>query len=198
MECRFWEAAVSTRFHRKIRHKRLFDSARRGILIVRSKEEVRRMSERQRTCIAIDLKSYYASVECMARGLDPMTTNLVVADISRTEKTICLAVSPALKAYGIPGRARIFEVVERVKEVNAERRREESAIVIKATDRYSETVKRKGETTKSFGKNLGKTEDILTLLSKNKATIRVDVKQAKAPCRMRKSSLRKPAAKRTS
>ena len=97
-----------------------------------------------------------------------------------------------------PGRARIFEVVERVKEVNAERRREESAIVIKATDRYSETVERKGETTKSFGKNLGKTEDVLTLLSKNKATIRVDVKQAKAPCRMRKSSLRKPAAKRTS
>ena len=156
------------------------------------------MLERQRIYIAIDLKSYYASVECMERGLDPMTTNLVVADISRTEKTICLAVSPALKAYGIPGRARLFEVVERVKEVNAERRREESAIVIKATDRYSETVKRKGETTKSFGKNLGKTENILTLLSKNKATIRVDVKQAKAPCRMRKSSLRKPAAKRTS
>ena len=116
----------------------------------------------------------------MERGLDPMTTNLVVADISRTEKTICLAVSPALKAYGIPGRARLFEVLERVKEVNAERRREESAIVIKATDRYSETVKRKGETTKSFGKNLDKTEDILTLLSKNKATIRVDVKQAKS------------------
>lgn len=68
----------------------------------------------------------------MERGLDPMTTNLVVADISRTEKTICLAVSPALKAYGIPGRARLFEVVERVKEVNAERRREESAIVTKA------------------------------------------------------------------
>ena len=61
------------------------------------------MSERQRTCIAIDLKSYYASVECMARGLDPMTTNLVVADISRTEKTICLAVSPSLKAYGSIG-----------------------------------------------------------------------------------------------
>ena len=81
------------------------------------------MPERQRTYIAIDLKSYYASVECMERGLDPMTTNLVVADISRTEKTICLAVSPALKAYGIPGRARLFEVVERVKEVNAERRR---------------------------------------------------------------------------
>ena len=75
----------------------------------------------QRTYIAIDLKSYYASVECMERGLDPMTTNLVVADLSRTEKTICLAVSPSLKAYGIPGRARLFEVVERVKEVNAER-----------------------------------------------------------------------------
>ena len=74
----------------------------------------------------------------------------------------------------------------------------ESSIVIKATDRYSETVKRMGETTKSFGKNLGKMEDTLTLLSKNKATIRVDVKQAKAPCRMRKSSLRKPVAKRTS
>ena len=71
----------------------------------------------QRTYIAIDLKSYYASVECMERGLDPMTTNLVVADLSRTEKTICLAVSPSLKAYGISGRARLFEVVERVKEV---------------------------------------------------------------------------------
>ncbi len=69
----------------------------------------------QRTYIAIDLKSYYASVECMERGLDPMTTNLVVADLSRTEKTICLAVSPSLKTYGIPGRARLFEVVERVK-----------------------------------------------------------------------------------
>lgn len=74
----------------------------------------------------------------------------------------------------------------------------ESSIVIKVTDRYSETVKRMGETTKSFGKNLGKMEDTLTLLSKNKATIRVDVKQAKAPFGMRKSSLRKPAAKRTS
>ena len=77
----------------------------------------------RRTYIAIDLKSYYASVECMERGLDPMTTNLVVADLSRTEKTICLAVSPSLKAYGISGRARLFEVVECVKEVNAERRR---------------------------------------------------------------------------
>ncbi|MGM9669493.1 MAG: DNA methylase [Faecousia sp.] len=76
----------------------------------------------ERTYIAIDLKSFYASVECILRGLDPMTANLVVADASRTEKTICLAVSPALKAYGIPGRARLFEVVQRVGEVNAMRR----------------------------------------------------------------------------
>ena len=74
-----------------------------------------------RTYIAIDLKSFYASVECVERGLDPMTTNLVVADKARTEKTICLAVSPSLKAYGIPGRARLFEVVQRVREVNAQR-----------------------------------------------------------------------------
>ena len=80
------------------------------------------MQQSGRTYIAIDLKSFYASVECMERGLDPLTTNLVVADASRTEKTICLAVSPSLKAYGISGRARLFEVVERVKEVNAERR----------------------------------------------------------------------------
>ena len=73
----------------------------------------------ERIYIAIDLKSFYASVECMDRGLDPMTTNLVVADRSRTEKTICLAVSPSLKAYGISGRARLFEVVQKVKEVNA-------------------------------------------------------------------------------
>lgn len=71
--------------------------------------------------VAIDLKSFYASVECMERRLDPLDTNLVVADESRTEKTICLAVSPSLKAYGIPGRARLFEVVQRVKEVNKER-----------------------------------------------------------------------------
>ena len=77
----------------------------------------------QHTYIAIDLKSFYASVECVDRGLDPLTTNLVVADVSRTEKTICLAVSPSLKAYGIGGRARLFEVVQRVKEVNNERRR---------------------------------------------------------------------------
>lgn len=71
--------------------------------------------------IAIDLKSFYASVECQERNLNPLTTNLVVADRERTEKTICLAVSPSLKAYGIPGRARLFEVVQRVKEVNQAR-----------------------------------------------------------------------------
>lgn len=72
---------------------------------------------------AIDLKSFYASVECVERGLDPLKTNLVVADASRTQKTICLAVSPSLKAYGIPGRPRLFEVVQRVERINAERRR---------------------------------------------------------------------------
>lgn len=77
---------------------------------------------KQHIYIAIDLKSFYASVECVERQLDPLDTNLVVADESRTEKTICLAVSPSLKAYGIPGRARLFEVVQRVREVNADRR----------------------------------------------------------------------------
>ena len=80
------------------------------------------MDVKQKQYIAIDLKSFYASVECMERGLDPMRTNLVVADVSRTEKTICLAVSPSLKQYGIPGRARLFEVVQKLKEVNALRR----------------------------------------------------------------------------
>lgn len=73
--------------------------------------------------IAIDLKSFYASVECREKNLDPLDTNLVVADLSRTEKTICLAVSPSLKAWGIPGRARLFEVAQRVREVNAARAR---------------------------------------------------------------------------
>jgi DNA polymerase V len=77
---------------------------------------------KERTYICCDLKSFYASVECVERGLDPMTTNLVVADKRRTEKTICLAVSPSLKAYGISGRARLFEVVQRVAEVNAKRK----------------------------------------------------------------------------
>ena len=71
---------------------------------------------------AIDLKSFYASVECREKGLDPLTTNLVVADETRTEKTICLAVSPSLKSYGIPGRARLFEVVQKVKEINLQRK----------------------------------------------------------------------------
>ena len=73
----------------------------------------------QKQYVAIDLKSFYASVECIERELDPMTTNLVVADVSRTEKTICLAVSPSLKAFGVPGRPRLFEVVQKVGEVNA-------------------------------------------------------------------------------
>ena len=71
---------------------------------------------------AIDLKSFYASVECAARGLDPLTTNLVVADSSRTEKTICLAVSPGLKSFGVPGRPRLFEVISKVKEINTARK----------------------------------------------------------------------------
>ena len=79
------------------------------------------MPEQQRVYAAIDLKSFYASVECISRELDPMTTHLVVADASRSEKTICLAVSPALKAHGIPGRPRLFEVVQRVRQVNQQR-----------------------------------------------------------------------------
>ena len=81
------------------------------------------MMQQEHTYIAIDLKSFYASVECTDKGLDPLTTNLVVADASRTQKTICLAVSPSMKAYGIPGRPRLFEVVQRMKEVNRERSR---------------------------------------------------------------------------
>ncbi len=78
----------------------------------------------QKTYIAIDLKSFYASVECRVRKLDPLTTNLVVADASRTQKTICLAVSPSLKSYGIPGRPRLFEVIQIIKEANARRIRQ--------------------------------------------------------------------------
>lgn len=91
---------------------------------------------KERTYIAIDLKSFYASVECVERGLDPMTTNLVVADKSRTEKTICLAVSPSLKSYGIPGRPRLFEVVQKVKEINLQRQRK--APGRKLTDKSSD------------------------------------------------------------
>ena len=78
---------------------------------------------KDRTYIAIDLKSFYASVECADRKYDPLTTNLVVADSSRTDKTICLAVSPSLKAYGIPGRPRLFEVVQKVRDINSDRQR---------------------------------------------------------------------------
>ena len=79
------------------------------------------MSEKARQYVAIDAKSFYASVECVERHLNPLTTNLVVADESRTEKTICLAVSPALKAHKVPGRPRLFEVIQRIREVNRER-----------------------------------------------------------------------------
>ena len=82
------------------------------------------MSQAERIYAAIDLKSFYASVECVERNLDPLTTNLVVADASRTDKTICLAVSPSLKTYGIGGRARLFEVVQRVRQINEARRME--------------------------------------------------------------------------
>ena len=80
------------------------------------------MDGQSHTYIAMDLKSFYASVECVDRGLDPLNANLVVADASRTQKTICLAVSPSLKAYGIPGRARLFEVISKLREVNALRK----------------------------------------------------------------------------
>lgn len=86
-----------------------------------SREGVRGVAK-QKTYIAIDLKSFYASQECIERELDPLTTNLVVADLSRTEKTVCLAVSPSLKKLGISGRARLFEVIEKVKQANALRR----------------------------------------------------------------------------
>lgn len=90
-----------------------------------------------RIYISIDLKSFYASVECMERGLDPLTTNLVVADESRTTKTICLAVSPSLKAHGIPGRPRLFEVVQKVKEVNASRSADDQVEYIIAPPRMA-------------------------------------------------------------
>ncbi|MCM1648417.1 hypothetical protein, partial [Thomasclavelia ramosa] len=82
------------------------------------------MSAENRVYMAIDLKSFYASVECVERELDPLNTNLVVADSSKTEKTICLAVSPSLKQYGIGGRARLFEVVQKVKEINRKRKKD--------------------------------------------------------------------------
>lgn len=95
--------------------------------------------------IAIDLKSFYASVECMERGLDPMTTNLVVADKSRTEKTICLAVSPALKKYGIPGRPRLFEVIQKVSEINQIRKRKIPGNQFSGTSVQSSELEKKPE-----------------------------------------------------
>jgi DNA polymerase V len=96
---------------------------------------------KQKVYIAIDLKSFYASVECIERGLDPMQTNLVVADKSRTEKTICLAVSPSLKAYGVPGRARLFEVVQKVREVNAQRKSRAPARTLSGSSSHDPDVK---------------------------------------------------------
>ncbi|MGX8685773.1 MAG: hypothetical protein ACSW73_02995, partial [Spirochaetales bacterium] len=103
----------------------------------------------ERTYIAIDLKSFYASVECADRKLDPLKTNLVVADPTRTEKTICLAVSPSLKAYGIPGRPRLFEVISKVKEINRQRlRRTKGGFVSKSFD--SDALKRDSSLELSF------------------------------------------------
>ena len=77
----------------------------------------------EKVYMCIDLKSFYASVECIERGLDPLNTNLVVADESRTEKTVCLAITPSLKRYGLGGRARLFEVIQKVKSINYERKK---------------------------------------------------------------------------
>lgn len=113
-------------------------------------------SERSRQYIAIDLKSYYASVECVDRQLDPLTTNLVVADTTRTEKTICLAVSPSLKALGVPGRPRLFEVIQKVKEINAQRlleaTRRKRAVSKRATIQKVVTKKGKAESSVKFSK----------------------------------------------
>ena len=95
----------------------------------------------EKTYLAIDLKSFYASVECRERGLDPMTANLVVADPSRTQKTICLAVSPALKAYGIPGRPRLFQVAQKVREINAKRRQKAPGRTLTGTSYFEEELK---------------------------------------------------------
>ena len=97
------------------------------------------MSAGNRIYMAIDLKSFYASVECVERELDPLNTNLVVADSTKTEKTICLAVSPSLKQYGIGGRARLFEVVQKVKEINRNKsnsRNRNKSISCKSSDGY--------------------------------------------------------------
>ena len=91
--------------------------------------------------IAIDLKTFYASVECVERNMNPLDTNLVVADASRTEKTICLAVSPSLKAYGISGRARLFEVVSKVNEINAMRRTQVYGHKLKGSSCFASELK---------------------------------------------------------
>ena len=96
----------------------------------------------ERTYIAIDLKSFYASVECRERGLDPLETNLVVADSSRTDKTICLAVTPPLKSYGIPGRARLFEVRQKVREINAARSRRAPDRVLNGSSYHAQELRR--------------------------------------------------------
>lgn len=112
-----------------------------------------------RTYIAMDLKSFYASVECIERDLDPLSTNLVVADASRTEKTICLAVSPSLKAYGIPSRARLFEVVQKVKEVNTKRSPEQALDYIAAPPRMAKYIEYSTEIYKVYLKYIAP-EDI--------------------------------------
>ncbi len=94
----------------------------------------------KKTYIAIDLKSFYASVECVERGLNPLTTNLVVADMSRTNKTICLAVSPSLKSFGIPGRPRLFEVEQIIKEVNTARAKRANIKKVKGTSYFIEDL----------------------------------------------------------
>lgn len=104
----------------------------------------------ERSYIAIDLKSFYASVACIERGLDPMTVNLVVADKSRTEKTICLAVSPTLKAYGISGRARLFEVVQKVNDVNADRKRKAPGRVFTGESYYDSELQSSPELSLSY------------------------------------------------
>ena len=104
----------------------------------------------ERAYLAIDLKSFYASVECAARGLDPLKTNLVVADAARTEKTICLAVSPSLKAYGIAGRARLFEVVQRVEQVNAMRRQHAPGRQLRGQSENADTLAAHPELALSF------------------------------------------------
>lgn len=100
---------------------------------------------------AIDLKSFYASVECVERGLNPLTTNLVVADKSRTEKTICLAVSPSLKSYGISGRPRLFEVIQQVKKINAQRI--EDAALKKEQEKEKKLQESLLSIKKKYGKN---------------------------------------------